>query len=197
MRGHNWEPCSTCKGNYTCSCGPNYTEEPAKRRYHSGIKRVGQPTYFQDIDDCLIYWNLDTPGITKTVDVIDPLDGKTWRVGVCEPMVQMVKSKFNRGCFVVVWSKSDEDWAHAVIQALGLNNYVHQTMGKPESYGDDNSVDTWMTNRIDLKPDHKWRNNEVPIDMPATVAIGPGASPNENPELRTETSTPIVQSGRY
>jgi hypothetical protein len=92
--------------------------------------------------------------------------------------------------------RSPEDWAHAVVQALGLNDYVHMTMAKPSCYGDDLPAEAWMTNRVYLKPDHKWRNNEVSINEPSNAASSTSASTNEGTELRTKASTSIVQSSR-
>lgn len=64
-----------------------------------------------------------------------------------------------RGCYIIVWSQSGEAWADAVVKALGLEEYVNQTMPKPTSYGDDLPAEIWMQHQIYLEPDSKWRNN--------------------------------------
>ena len=59
----------------------------------------------------------------------------------------------HRKGFIIVWSRSGVEWATAVVRALGLDSYVHQVMSKPVVYFDDCPVDTWMKDRVYIKPD--------------------------------------------
>jgi hypothetical protein len=149
-----------------------------------------------DVDDTLVMWGTNAEDSGNSVEVRDPFGEGIFMLQRNIPMIEMLKTKFHRGCHVVVWSQSGEDWAHAVVQALGLNDYVHMTMAKPSCYGDDLPAEAWMTNRVYLKPDHKWRNNEVSINEPSNAASSTSASTNEGTELRTKASTSIVQSSR-
>lgn len=133
--------------------------------HHKYIRTKSNEVYMSDVDDTLVMWDIpaDTPQSSKVL-VQDPfIFGKMHVLLANKPMIEMLKTKFQRGCYTVVWSQSGEEWANAVVEALGLGKYVNQTMPKPSSYGDDLPAEAWMHGRVYLKPDHKWRNNETSV----------------------------------
>jgi hypothetical protein len=123
------------------------------------MNRFKNKIYCSDVDDTLFCWKKTSP-CQEEVTVTDELLNVTYKGYINRPMVEMIKSKWSRGCHVFVWSQSGEAWANAVVKALGLSEYVFATMEKPESVGDDLPVEKWMSNRVYLPPDHPWRNIE-------------------------------------
>lgn len=113
-----------------------------------------------DVDDTLVMWEFQRTEVVDTIEVRDPY--KPDEVQTLKPnwpMIELLKTKRARGEYIIVWSQGGEKWANAVIEALDLQNYVHQTMTKPRSYADDLPCQEWMGERVYLKPDSKWRNN--------------------------------------
>lgn len=138
------------------SSGLNFKTAPADEHV---IERVEQDQiYVSDVDDTLVMWSRAED--KAEIVIPDPFSSLHYVLTPNVPMIEMLKTKHARGCYTIVWSQSGEAWAHAVVKALGIEQFVHQTMGKPTSYGDDLPAEAWMTNRVYLKPDSKWRNNE-------------------------------------
>lgn len=48
-----------------------------------------------------------------------------------------LKHCFNRGDFIIAWSKNGHQWCEQVVKKLGLENYVHICMSKPARHIDD------------------------------------------------------------
>lgn len=112
-----------------------------------------------DVDDTLVIW--DAPAEERTLVVKCPYsDNSFFYLKPNFPMVELLKTKSARGHHIIVWSQSGEEWADAVIKALGIENYVHQTSDKFNEYADDLPVQAWAETRVLLKPDSKWRNND-------------------------------------
>lgn len=84
----------------------------------------------------------------KSIEVPDFVTGNTIVVTPNEPMIRILKEEHARGAFVIVWSKGGNQWANDVVNALGIREYVHLIMTKPSAYGDDKSVESWLTDRI-------------------------------------------------
>lgn len=112
---------------------------------------------FFDVDDTLVLWDVEKHcRDTQSVLVIDPYDGIPVRLAVHEPHVKLLMNHKARGTVIVVWSQGGYAWAEAVINALGLTDFVDLVMTKPRAYVDDLAVTAWMSERIYISPDSKW-----------------------------------------
>jgi hypothetical protein len=75
----------------------------------------------------------------------------------CEGNITLLKEKFVRGCYIVVWSQGGFAWAETVVNALQLNEYVHTIMSKPVGYIDDKEIDEWFPKRVYIKPETRYK----------------------------------------
>lgn len=102
-----------------------------------------------DVDDTLVY--LDQPP-TQTFDDGVVVDGV--RVWKHLKHIEYLKEKFNKGIGIIVWSQTGDEWAEKVIREVGLENFVHFVMTKPEEYVDDLPVSGWMKRKFieEFKP---------------------------------------------
>jgi|SRR5665213_730286 len=107
-----------------------------------------------DIDGCLI---VSADQSSLKANVLDPVTGKTIKVGVNRAMVRLLKEEFQRGSFILVWSRSGYQWAKNVVIALELEQYVGQVMSKPIVYFDDTPVKKWLKDRVFIGPDVKYK----------------------------------------
>lgn len=115
---------------------------------------------YWDCDDTLVLWT-DAPQSLKEgefVDIIDPYDEKNVRLKIHYPHVKLLKNKFNRGTTVVVWSSNGYRWAEAVVNALGLQSYVHLIQSKPQAYVDDLTAGEILGERVYLNAANLWGN---------------------------------------
>lgn len=104
--------------------------------------------YF-DCDDTLVMWEGNhTQPSEGRIALVDPLDGETYYLYPHKDHVRLVKHFYFRDYYVVVHSASGGRWAKAVVEALGLDKYVHDTMAKPLKYVDDLNCTEWMGNRV-------------------------------------------------
>jgi predicted phosphatase len=115
---------------------------------------------FIDVDDTLILHTneFDMKESSHLICVKDPLKGPDIVVEVHGPMVRLLKEEFQRGSFVVVWSRGGYQWASNVVNALKLNKFVHQVMSKPVVYFDDKDIGEWLKYRVYLKPEQTYKN---------------------------------------
>lgn len=105
-----------------------------------------------DVDETLVMHEGPMQYAT-TVEVEDPLHpGKFILLGVNEPMIKVLMDEKRRGSFILVWSRSGNAWAEAVVKALGLTEYVDLVMTKPISYLDDTPVENWLKDRVWINP---------------------------------------------
>lgn len=125
------------------------------------MNRIKAPPYFSDVDDTIVIWDVSEAPVEELVEVLDPFNdfGAKILLWPNKPMIEMIKTKKARGSYVTVWSAGGEAWANAVVNALGLTEFVDATMDKPHSYGDDLPCEKWMGERIFISPQSKWRNN--------------------------------------
>lgn len=112
-------------------------------------------TFFVDIDETLVCWL--EPYDPNGFEIIDPNDGMPNKVLPHHPHIKILKNKKTRGAHVVVWSAGGYAWAEAVINALGLAQYVDQIMTKPSAYMDDKLATEFMGERIYLPPNSNYR----------------------------------------
>lgn len=101
---------------------------------------------FFDVDNTLV---LPANEITKTtLRIIDPYDGEIRYREPHFPHMKLLRNYNARKAFVVVWSKNGYQWATAVINALGLTNFVDLIMTKPCVYVDDEPPVKWMGEHV-------------------------------------------------
>ncbi len=86
----------------------------------------------------------------ELVWVKDTVRGKTVAVKRMEANIRLLEEEFSRGAYVIVWSRSGNQWAKEVIKALRLTKKVHLVLTKPIVYVDDLPVEEWMTTRVFL-----------------------------------------------
>jgi hypothetical protein len=110
-----------------------------------------------DVDGCLVSYDYAPKKGYAFADVIDPVTQKYIRVRVNQAMVRLLKEEFQRGSYVIVWSRSGWEWARNVVLALGVEDYVMQVLSKPIVYFDDSPVNKWLRDRIFLEPDTKYK----------------------------------------
>lgn len=111
-----------------------------------------------DVDNTLVLpFNLDKKD-SEVVFVRDPLTpGRKILMHAHRPMIRLLKEEFSKGSHVIVWSRGGWQWAEAVVEALNLQNYVHEIKTKPMVYFDDLDVGQWLLNRVYLDPDTKYK----------------------------------------
>ncbi len=74
-----------------------------------------------DIDGTLIYWT-KVKKKHKVIAYTCPYTLEQKIVGVNEPNVAVLRERLARGCIVLVWSKTGNAKAHAVLKALGIDH---------------------------------------------------------------------------
>lgn len=110
-----------------------------------------------DVDDSLVMHDYpDFKGSTY-VKVHDTVTDGSIRLMVNEPMVRLLKEEAMRGAYILVWSRGGHEWANAVLEALEIKKYVDLIMSKPMVYFDDKPVSEWMTDRVYIKPNVKYK----------------------------------------
>jgi hypothetical protein len=68
-----------------------------------------------------------------------PYGGKIKSFRVISEHVELLKHHHSRGYDVQVWSRNGEDWAHKVVCALKLQDFVYETGGKMLTHVDDST----------------------------------------------------------
>lgn len=95
-------------------------------------------TIFFDVDDTLIFWDENpTQPFDGCIEMVCPHDGMKTYHRIHERHVSFLKKQKAKGYTVIVWSASGTKWAEAVINKLGLNDYVDFVMSKPIKWVDD------------------------------------------------------------
>lgn len=105
-----------------------------------------------DIDDTLVMWegNFNQPAPDR-IEIIDPYDGAKVFLKPHKKHAAFMKKCKGRGMCVMVWSAGGVQWAKAVINALGLADYVDLVITKPSKYVDDLPASEILGSRIYLK----------------------------------------------
>lgn len=99
-----------------------------------------------DVDETLIAWGTGMNNITIHHNGID-MQGR-----IMQKHVDRIKMHKFWGNGVVVWSKSGKSFAWAVVQALGVEEYVDIVMAKPSWYYDDKKCEDFMGEHRYLYP---------------------------------------------
>ena len=118
------------------------------------------PVFF-DVDDTLILSSKVQPALPGLigVTVIDPITQNQLFYRRNSPMIRLLEEEVAKGSFVVVWSRGGYEWAKAVVEALKLQDKVNMIMSKPMVYFDDKDVSEWLTYRVYIAPDVRYKNN--------------------------------------
>src|SRR5688500_2572538 len=95
---------------------------------------------FVDCDDTLVMWDdkYKKDDLSNCVLVADPNSGFAVQLVPHDDHIRYIKNakQFNHQT-IVVWSAGGWEWAKAVVEALGLQEYVDAVMEKPTMYIDD------------------------------------------------------------
>lgn len=105
--------------------------------------------YF-DVDDTLVMWGRAGKCNPDDLVWVQETGPRGERVGLLphkSHIAQLKKFGESGNWTVVVWSQGGGDWANAVIEALGLQNFVDVCLTKPVLYYDDLNSHEFMTMR--------------------------------------------------
>lgn len=93
---------------------------------------------FFDVDDTLIIYHFPIHREDEAIDIFIP-DRELFKAHVIPHKDHIERLKLHKawGNGVVVWSRSGHEWAKAVVEALGLTEYVDLVCSKPFYYYDD------------------------------------------------------------
>lgn len=113
-----------------------------------------------DVDDTLVTTD---PAITHgcLANVYDAITKKYITVRVLEANVRLLREEKRKGFFIVVWSRSGNEWASNVVKALDLEKEVDLTMSKPLVYIDDRDVSEWLPYRVWLPPSMNYKKSII------------------------------------
>ena len=95
-----------------------------------------------DVDDTLINYeyDVDKSEYLIEVSVSDHDSNKHLYTQLVEPIKANIDALIQhkkKGHFIIVWTQAGHDWAEAVVEALGLDDFVDMCMDKPKWYYDD------------------------------------------------------------
>lgn len=112
---------------------------------------------FFDCDDTLVMWDnvYKNEDHSNCILVTDPVSGFSASLVPHEAHIRYLKESRSHHCTIVVWSAGGWQWAKAVVEALGLEEYVDAVMAKPDRYVDDLPCTKFMGDRI-----YKVMNND-------------------------------------
>lgn len=110
---------------------------------------MDRKTLYVDVDDTLLCHDLSEFSYDKRIEV--ECNGRHFLGVPHEKNIKLMKKFYRLGYDCYVWSKTGKSWATAVVNALGLVDYVEACLSKPDFIMDDKDVSTWMGTRC-------WRN---------------------------------------
>lgn len=118
------------------------------------MKLIGnEQNVFFDCDDTLVMRNdrewEPKPGRIKFKDPYQSKD--VYYLNPHIKHIQILKEHKERGFTVIVWSAAGHEWAKAVVEGLGLQEYVHYYMTKPAKFFDDLPANEVLGQRVYLK----------------------------------------------
>jgi len=119
----------------------------AKPPYETNTRSV----YF-DVDNTLVMWPGGSTGFKGAVDGKDLIDIAGYKVSPHLKHIQLLKDYKVSGCDIIVWSQAGKAWANAVVDALGIREFVDYCLTKPDVYVDDLEAGHFMTTRQYLDP---------------------------------------------
>lgn len=112
------------------------------------IKIENEGVAMFDVDNTLVMHSYSPCG--DRIEIRNPYSGTMLNLGINRSHVELLKQMHGRGRMIGVWSGGGVKWAETVVNALGLEPYVHLLMTKPITYVDDMEASKWMNNHIYL-----------------------------------------------
>ena len=91
-----------------------------------------------------------------TVEILSPYDGELKFRKPHWPHINLLNNYLARGAQLIVWSKNGVRWAEAVLSAQGIEHENIIVMTKPIVHVDDQPCETWMGERVFMKPDDEF-----------------------------------------
>ena len=112
-----------------------------------------------DCDDTLVMWDSNhnyqdfpgTPELQQKIPFINPYDNSIAYLKPHKRHIELLKQYKGRGFYVRVWSAGGVQWAKAVVETLGLEQYVDSVETKPAKYVDDLQAADVLGVRIYIK----------------------------------------------
>lgn len=114
------------------------------------VKNKNANIVLYDVDDTLVFFD-PLEGVDPIRIVYGPY---TDYVYPHQPEIDQLKRAKIRGHYVRVHSQGGEEWAEAVVIALGLESYVDSIETKPKWMHDDLPAEAWIT-RFYTEPKRK------------------------------------------
>lgn len=99
---------------------------------------------YTDIDDTLVLWHKPKVKAPK-IRVKDPSSGVVYTLWIHVRHVKLLRLIHSHGDMIVAWSAAGQEWAKAVVAALGLADIVYDCLQKPDTLLDDEEPKYWMT----------------------------------------------------
>lgn len=105
---------------------------------------------FSDVDDTLLCHDLSQ--FPKKNRITIHCGGRTFEGVPHQKNINTLIKFYRLGYDVYVWSKTGKSWAEAVVEKLGLGQYVTACLQKPDFLLDDRGVEEWIGVRIWRSP---------------------------------------------
>lgn len=106
-----------------------------------------ESTIFFDVDDTLVMWG-KAKKHEKVIAITCPYSSQQEILRPHKGHIKVLKDRYIRGSYIVVWSAAGYQWANAVVRALGIEAYVDQVMSKPQMYVDDKKAKDILGERL-------------------------------------------------
>jgi len=113
-------------------------------------KPVYQKPVYVDVDDTLVLWDVSAHPEGEAISV--DFAGYTTHLVKHTKNINLVIKFAKLGYDVIVHSQTGHDWAEAISQAIGLDEYVKAYATKPKFYIDDLDASTWIGQRVWRSP---------------------------------------------
>ncbi len=108
-------------------------------------KIIPSKSVFCDVDDTLIAWPKPGQGFENHPDAITvDMFGTMMKVLPMWDNIATLKSFYEKGYEVVVWSLSSKQWAEHIVKKLKIEDWVDYCVSKPDFYIDDKEIGHFM-----------------------------------------------------
>lgn len=101
---------------------------------------------FVDCDDTLVMWSWPPEAEKELIHISAKNEPALQNILVWPHKyhIEKIKRFKLRGLSVVVWSQGGYAWANAIVEALGLTEFVDAVMAKPRWVVDDLPINAWL-----------------------------------------------------
>lgn len=108
-------------------------------------KIIPSRSVFVDIDDTVLLWEKPGQSFKNHPDRIEmTMFGSTRYFLPMRGNIEKLKSFYERGYEIVMWSLSSKEWAEEAVEKLGLKEYVDFCVSKPDFIIDDKDATHFM-----------------------------------------------------